>query len=82
MKWLLGGSLVTLLALAALALVDVTRTAPPVPPGRCVLQRNLVLPDRCRSSCKSGADCPTASTRPYALFGTQAASCPDAVICG
>ena len=81
MKWLFGGSLIALLVLAALALVDATLTTP-VPPGRCVLQRNLVLPDRCRSSCKSGVDCPSATTRPYALFGTQPASCPDAIICG
>lgn len=55
---------------------------PAVPSGRCLLQTRFLLPDRCASSCPSGVDCPSTRTRPYMFFFTQAAACPDAVICG
>lgn len=82
MKWLFGGLIVVVVAVLGLITVDLTRTPPPVPPGRCVFVDNLILPDRCISSCKSGVDCPTTRTKPYFVFWTEAAGCPDAIICG
>jgi len=82
MKWFLGGVIGAVLIVIGLITVDLTRKSPTVPPGQCALVRNLVLPDRCASSCRSGIDCPTTQTRPYLVFWTQAAGCPDGVICG
>jgi hypothetical protein len=81
MKWFVGGGILAALVIAVLVVIDVTATPPPVAPGRCTFQNNLILPDRCLSSCPGGVDCPTAMTRPYFVFWTEAAGCPDAVIC-
>jgi hypothetical protein len=48
--------------------------------GQCLLAKNIVLPDACVNSCPKPLDC-TATTRPYAVFFKQAATCMDAVIC-
>jgi hypothetical protein len=82
MKYFAGGAAIVVLIVIGLLIVDVTVTPPAVPPGRCVFQDNFILPDRCLSSCSSGVDCPTTRTRPYFVFWTEAAGCPDAVICG
>ena len=81
MKWIFGGVIVIAIVAAVLVAIDVSRTPPPVASGRCTFVDNLILPDRCLSSCRSGADCPTAMTRPYFVFWTEPAGCPDAVIC-
>ena len=48
--------------------------------GQCLLARRVILPDVCVNSCTPSFDC-TLTTRPYARFFTQAASCQDEVIC-
>jgi hypothetical protein len=82
MKFLIGGIIAAALLIAILVTIDVTSSPTKPPPGRCALQHYLILPDRCLSSCSSGVDCPTVTTRPYAVFWTQAASCADGIICG
>jgi hypothetical protein len=82
MKVVAGVGIGLLLLLATLVVIDLTRTVPTPPPGQCMLQNNLILPDRCISSCSSGIDCPTTMTRPYLWFWTEAAGCPDGIICG
>jgi hypothetical protein len=73
-------SLIVILVVVALVVVDIA-TAPTTTKGQCVLDRRVVLPDVCLNSCNPPFDC-TRTTRPYAVFFTQAASCLDAVICG
>jgi hypothetical protein len=68
-----------LLVLAGLVAIDVA-TAPTPRTGQCLLVRRTVLPDVCVNSCTEPFDC-TRTTRPYAVFFTQAATCLDAVIC-
>jgi hypothetical protein len=81
MKAALGGLVVIVtVVLAVLALVDVAR-APSPSPGTCVFQDRLVLPDICVSGCPGCATCPTATTRPYLFFWTEAAGCPGFCIC-
>ena len=83
MKIFAGGAMVLgVITVVILVIIDLARTPAKPPPGQCMLQNNLILPDRCISSCPSGVDCPTTMTRPYFWFWTQAAGCPDAVICG
>ena len=82
MKIFFGGIIAAALLIAILVAIDVTSTPTKPPPQRCVLQHYIILPDRCLSSCPSGVDCPSVTTRPYGIFWTQAASCPDAIICG
>jgi hypothetical protein len=82
MKFFIGGIIAAALLIAILVTIDVTSSPTKPPPNRCVLQRYIILPDRCLSSCPSGVDCPPVTTRPYGIFWTQAASCPDAIICG
>lgn len=65
--------------LVTLVVVDVA-TTPTATRGQCLLSRRTVLPDICVNSCPSAFDC-TLTTRPYAVFFTQAASCMDGVIC-
>jgi hypothetical protein len=72
--------LAVILIVVALIVVDVART-PTATAGQCLLSRRIVLPDICVNSCTPAFDC-TATTRPYAVFFTQAASCLDGVICG
>jgi hypothetical protein len=72
----LGGLIIIILVAAG---IDVAKT-PTAPPGRCVLQRRLVLPDTCVGCASFPAIC-TATTRPYLFFLTQSATCVDAVIC-
>jgi hypothetical protein len=73
------GALGILLVVIILIGRDIAATPSPAK-GACVLARRTILPDICVNSCKQSFDC-TASTRPYAIFGTQAATCDDAVIC-
>ena len=73
-------AIVAILVIVTLIVVDVA-TAPTTTRGQCVLDRRVVLPDVCLNSCNPPFDC-TRSTRPYAVFFTQAATCLDAVICG
>jgi hypothetical protein len=72
--------LIVILVVVALVVVDIA-TAPTTTKGQCVLDRRVILPDVCLNSCNPPFDC-TRTTRPYAVFFTQAASCLDAVICG
>jgi hypothetical protein len=84
MKWLGGGlGLVIIVVLIGLVIRDVTST-PPATKSQCILQRNILLPDRCVTGCALGIAetlCIVA-TRPYAIFFTQAAACADGLICG
>jgi hypothetical protein len=48
--------------------------------GPCRLQKRAILPDRCVGGCTApGQRCIALSTRSYALFGSQAASCGCAI---
>jgi len=82
MRYLIGGLSLAAIVMAILLAIDLSAKTPDVPAGRCVFQDNLILPDRCLSSCRSKADCPTANTRSYFIFWTEAAGCPQVVICG
>jgi len=66
-----------LIVVVILALIDVARSRPTTTENRgtCVLVRRIVLPDICSCTAVGGASCPPATTRPYAVFWTQAASC-------
>jgi hypothetical protein len=75
------GSLLVVAVLIVIGLIVADVASPPaVTQGQCLLARRIILPDICVNSCKQVFDC-TATTRPYAIFFTQAASCVDAVIC-
>jgi hypothetical protein len=76
---LLGLGILVILVVAVLVTVDVAST-PKATTGQCLLSRRTLLPDICVNSCTTPFDC-TLTTRPYAIFFTQAASCMDAVIC-
>jgi hypothetical protein len=65
--------------LTGFILKDVLST-PPVTKGQCLLARRVILPDVCVNCCTESFNC-TLTTRPYARFFTQAASCQDEVIC-
>jgi hypothetical protein len=69
-----------IIVIITLVVIDVA-TTPTVTKGQCLLDRRIILPDICVNSCKPPFDC-TLTTRPYAVFFTQAATCMDAVICG
>jgi hypothetical protein len=75
----IGLAIVVVIVVAVLVAVDVTST-PTAAKGQCVLVRRIILPDICNNSCSPPFDC-TLTTRPYAVFFTQAATCMDAVIC-
>ena len=60
---------------------DVASTPAPTK-GQCILQHNILLPDRCVTGCPGGELVCTVTTRPYAIFFTQAASCAVAILCG
>jgi hypothetical protein len=80
MRIVIGASIaLVVFLLVTLVAVDVA-TTPTATRGQCLLSRRTVLPDICVNSCPSAFDC-TLTTRPYAVFFTQAASCMDGVIC-
>ncbi|WP_284485973.1 hypothetical protein [Sedimentitalea xiamensis] len=43
--------------------------------GACVLKKSMILKDACVGGCLPGQRCVALTTRPYFLFGTQAATC-------
>lgn len=71
--------LAVILVVVTLVVLDAA-TAPTATTGQCVLDRRTILPDVCVNACTPAFDC-TVTTRPYAVFFTQAASCADGVIC-
>lgn len=71
--------LAAIVAVVTLIVIDVAAT-PTATKGQCLLDRRILLPDICVNSCTPAFDC-TATTRPYAVFFTQAATCADGVIC-
>lgn len=71
--------LVAIVVAVTLIVVDVA-TTPTATKGQCLLARRILLPDICVNSCTPAFDC-TATTRPYAGFFSQAATCADGVIC-
>ena len=79
MRRAIGGLLIVVIVVAVLVAVDVANT-PTATTGQCLLARRTVLPDICVNSCSVPFDC-TTTTRPYAIFFTQAASCADGIIC-
>ena len=45
--------------------------------ANCLFDTNILLPDRCFvPGCQGDDFCPSATTRPYMIFWTEAASCP------
>ena len=81
MKWLGIGLGLVIIVIVGLVIKDVAST-PPATTRQCILQRNIILPDRCVTGCAGGERLCTVATRPYAIFFTQAAACADAIICG
>ena len=80
MRIVIGASIaLVVFLLVTLVAVDIA-TTPTATRGQCLLSRRTVLPDICVNSCPTAFDC-TLTTRPYAVFFTQAASCMDGVIC-
>jgi hypothetical protein len=79
MKGLIAIVVLGLVIIIVIVAGDITGTPTPAK-GQCILVRRTILPDYCANSCNPPFDC-TKTTRPYAFFSTQAASCDDAVIC-
>ena len=75
------GLVILIAVLVGLIIRDVVST-PPATSSQCILQRNTILPDRCVTGCAGGERLCTVTTRPYAIFFTQAATCANAIICG
>jgi len=73
--------LIITLVVVVLIIRDVVST-PPATSSQCILQRNTLLPDRCVTGCAGAEALCTVTTRPYAVFFTQAATCAAALICG
>ena len=65
---------VLILVIAVIIIIDLVAE----PTGsNCMLDTNIILPDRCFvPGCEGDDFCPPATTRPYMLFWTEAASCP------
>jgi hypothetical protein len=80
MNAIVGVGVIALLVLIAIIVVDAV-SGPTPGRGLCIFQDRILLPDRCVSGCRECPECPTAATRPYLIFWTEAASCPDACIC-
>jgi len=78
-KGLIALGVLGLVAILVIVASDIAATPTPGK-GQCILVRRTLLPDYCANSCNPPFDC-TKTTRPYAFFSTQAASCDDAVIC-
>ena len=81
MKWVVP-ILGVIVVIVVLIIVDVARSGPSTTTGpggsgtgMCVLIRRIVLPDICSCTAAGGASCPVTTTRPYAIFWTQAATC-------
>ena len=81
MKWVVP-ILGVIVVIVVLIIVDVARSGPSRTAGpggsgtgTCVLIRRIMLPDICSCTAAGGASCPVATTRPYAIFWTQAANC-------
>jgi hypothetical protein len=78
MQTLIGGLVgIAVVVVVVLIIVDVASTPPPTtqpPGGTCTLVHKIVLPDTCVCSA-AGGTCHPATTRPYLIFFTQAASC-------
>ena len=74
---------ITVIGAIVLTVIDLASTPTPPKSGTCLLVTRIFLPDICLGSCADGrtVDCPVATTRPYAIFFTQAASCGLGVIC-
>lgn len=68
-----------LFAAIIVAVVIVLADAVTEPTGEnCLLDDNILLPDRCFvAGCEGDDFCPPATTRPYLIFWEEAASCPD-----
>ena len=66
---------IAVIVIAIIVVVDVFTE----PEGsNCILDDNIILPDRCFVSGCEGEDfCPPETTRPYLFFWQEAASCPD-----
>ena len=75
------GAVAALVTLGIIVLVgfDLAST-PAATTGQCLLAGRIILPDACVNSCTRASDC-TATTRPYAIFFTQSATCDAGVIC-
>ena len=74
------GVIIAVLGIAGvivISVIDIASTPTPKPEG-CVLDRRIFLPDICVGSCSGKTvTCPPVTTRPYAIFFTQAATCPS-----
>ncbi len=66
---------VVLLIVAVIIIIDLVTE----PTGtNCIMDANIILPDRCFvPGCEGDDFCPPATTRPYMIFWTEAATCPD-----
>lgn len=62
-----------------LVIVDIIST-PVAVDSSCLLDTDIILPDKCVARCDAIFGCPAATTRPYLFIGQQAASCPLACI--
>jgi hypothetical protein len=81
--FILGGiALLVLITAGVLAASDVISEPPPPPRGVCTLVTQRILPDYCANSCIGPVPngC-VATTRPYAVFFKQAATCDAGVLC-
>jgi hypothetical protein len=75
-------AVVIIVVFVGLVIIKDVASTPAPTKGQCILQHNILLPDRCVTGCPGGELVCTVTTRPYAIFFTQAASCADAILCG
>ncbi len=75
MRLFLGAIGIAVIVVVVLVVVDVASTPKPAS-GTCEFVKRILLPDICIASCTPArqVDC-TATTRPYLIFFTQAATC-------
>ena len=76
MRFLVPGVGLLVVVLLVIAIIDVV-SRPTPNPETCALDVQILLPDTCAGDCEPGSICLPLTTRPYAIFFTQAATCVD-----
>ena len=69
--------ILTIVVVLVLIVITVDLVVNPTPVGsECVLDTNILIPDRCVGDCDPIA-CPPTETVPYMFFFTPASACPE-----
>jgi len=75
-------AVVIIAVIVGLVIIKDVASTPAPTKDQCILQHNIILPDKCITGCPGGELVCTKTTRPYAIFFTQTATCVDVIICG